>query len=63
MVVFCCLDVGGPEMVIFWCFGADGPEIVVLCCSGTDGFGMIAFDSECMCWQVQWYDFPCDSSR
>ena len=50
MVVFCCSDVGGPEMVKFWCFGVDGPEMVVICCSGADGLGMIAFDSECMCW-------------
>ena len=63
MVVFCCSDVGGPEMVMFWCFGADGPEMVVTCCSGTDDLGMIAFDSEHMCWQVQQYVFPCDSSR
>ena len=63
MVVFCCSDIGGPEMVVFWCLGVDGPEMVVICCSGADGLGMIAFDSEHMCWRVLWYVFPCDSSR
>ena len=50
-------------MVEFWCFDADGPEMVVTCCSGADGIGMIAFDSGRMCWRVQRYVFPCDSSR
>ena len=63
MVVFCCSDVGGPEMVVFWCLDADGPKMVVFCCSGTDGPVMIEFDSECMCWRVRQYVFPCDSSR
>ena len=63
MVVFWCSGIGGPVMVVFCCSDVGGPEIVVLCCSGTDGLGMIAFDSECICWQVPWYVFPCDSSR
>ena len=62
MVVFCSSDVGGPEMVVFWCLDADGPEMVVFCCSDIDGLVMIEFDSEHMCWQVQQYVFPCDSS-
>ena len=63
MVVFWYSGVGGPVMVVFCCSDIGGPEIVVLWCSGTDGLGMIAFDSEHICWQVWQYVFPCDSSR
>ena len=76
MVGICCGDADGLEMVVFWNSDVDGPvmvafchsdvggpEMVVFCYSGTDGPVMIEFDSECMCWQVWWYVFPCDSSK
>ena len=63
MVGICCGDADGLKKVVFWYSNIGGPVMVVFCCSSIDGLVMIEFDSECMCWRVQQYVFPCDSSR